>query len=313
MNNKKYKVSIVVAVYNAEKHIHRCIDSLLRQTYNNIEIILVDDGSIDDSSLICDNYKMKDNRIKVIHKANGGVSTARQAGLDAATGDYIIHTDPDDYVNPDMIECLLSKIIETNSDIVFCDFYLNDNYYSLGYKEGDDFLKLLVDVSVVCSCWNALIRKQFIDNNNIRFSPDWLCLSEDYLFLIRCLHACATYTYLPKAFYHYHNEKKGGLSNSKSEKALKSRCCVIDELKKILNPNDYNDFYRRKRNVLINCLSLKKFKLLRNLYPEIHQHVLRDGSNDSVSYWLSMALLRSPRYVYYKMKLYYYISRIFKK
>ena len=118
-----YEVSIIVAVFNVEKYICRCVDSLLKQTYHNIEIILVDDGSQDNSPEICDEYAKRDDRIKVIHKPNGGVSSARQAGLDAATGDFVIHADPDDYVDADMVELLLSEAINTNSDIVTCDFF----------------------------------------------------------------------------------------------------------------------------------------------------------------------------------------------
>ena len=97
MQNEQYKVSIIVAVYNVEKYISRCLDSLQVQTHKNIEVLLVDDGSKDASGIICDKYAANDLRFKVIHKENGGVSKARQTGLDAATGDYIIHADPDDY------------------------------------------------------------------------------------------------------------------------------------------------------------------------------------------------------------------------
>ena len=102
-------VSIIVPIYNAEKYIHECIDSLLAQTYTNIEVILVDDGSIDNCGKICDDYASKDKRVKVIHQKNGGVSVARQTGILHATGEYSIHADPDDWVEPNMIGELVAK------------------------------------------------------------------------------------------------------------------------------------------------------------------------------------------------------------
>ena len=110
-------VSIIVPVYKAEKYIHQCIDSLLAQTYRNIEVILVDDGSPDHCGKICDEYAAKDSRVKVIHQQNGGVSVARQTGIDHATGEYSIHADPDDWVELNMIEELVAKAVSDNADM----------------------------------------------------------------------------------------------------------------------------------------------------------------------------------------------------
>lgn len=115
MNNSL--VSIIVPVYKAEKYIHQCIDSLLAQTYRNIEVILVDDGSPDHCGKICDEYAAKDSRVKVIHQQNGGVSVARQTGIDHATGEYSIHADPDDWVELNMIEELVAKAVSDNADM----------------------------------------------------------------------------------------------------------------------------------------------------------------------------------------------------
>ena len=109
MNNTNPLVSIIVPVYKVERYIHRSIDSLLRQTYNNLEIILVDDGSPDNCPFICDKYAMQDNRIRVIHKSNGGLSDARNAALNVMTGQYVTFVDSDDYIADNMIE----KFIET--------------------------------------------------------------------------------------------------------------------------------------------------------------------------------------------------------
>ena len=118
---KKYLVSIIVPVYNVERYIEQCIKSLCSQTYDNIEIVLVDDGSSDNSGFICDDYSRKDSRIKVIHKKNEGVSKARKKGLEKSIGEYIAFVDSDDYVENNYIEELINRIINKNVDVVCCN------------------------------------------------------------------------------------------------------------------------------------------------------------------------------------------------
>ena len=130
-------VSIIVAAYNVAQYLHKCVDSILCQTYSNIELILVDDGSTDDCGKICDNYARIDSRVKVIHKNNGGQSTARNAGLDIAAGDYIGFVDADDWIEPNMYETLLGLIINTDADIVQCSWYKVDG---IGIKRKVDEL-----------------------------------------------------------------------------------------------------------------------------------------------------------------------------
>ena len=105
------KISVIIPVYNVEQYLEKCLDSILNQTYKNIEIILVNDGSIDKSGLICDEYSRKYNNIKVFHKENGGVSSARNLGIDNATGQYLAFIDPDDYIDVNMYEILVEKIL----------------------------------------------------------------------------------------------------------------------------------------------------------------------------------------------------------
>lgn len=113
-------ISVIVPVYNVEKYLHNNINSILSQTYKNLEIILVDDGSSDNSSKICDEYAKNDKRIKVIHKTNGGLSDARNAGIDASSGDYICFIDSDDTIDMDMIKLLYESLTKENSDVALC-------------------------------------------------------------------------------------------------------------------------------------------------------------------------------------------------
>ena len=116
-------VSVIVPVYNVEKYINRCIESILFQSYSNIEIILIDDGSTDNSGNICDLYKKKDKRIIVIHKKNGGLSDARNCGLKKMSGDYVMFVDSDDYIDANMISFLMNDMLINDSDISICSYY----------------------------------------------------------------------------------------------------------------------------------------------------------------------------------------------
>ncbi len=115
------KVSVIVPIYNMEKYLERCVDSLLKQTYKNLEIILVDDGSTDKSGNICDEYALKDQRVVVIHKKNGGLSSARNAALDVFTGEYITSVDPDDYVFENYVKIMYNALKSRSAKICFCD------------------------------------------------------------------------------------------------------------------------------------------------------------------------------------------------
>ena len=117
-----FLVSVVVPIYNVEKYLVQCIQTILYQSYRNLEVILVDDGSPDNCGKICDEFAIKDKRIKVIHKNNGGLSDARNVGIDKAMGEYITFIDSDDYIMPDMIESLMNTIIKERVDIAQCTF-----------------------------------------------------------------------------------------------------------------------------------------------------------------------------------------------
>lgn len=121
-NANRYVVSVIVPVYNVECYLERCLDSILSQTYTNLEIILINDGSTDQSSQICDAYVKRDPRIRVIHQRNQGVSAARDVGLENATGEFIGFVDADDWIEPDMYEVMIYKIQEENCEVVICDY-----------------------------------------------------------------------------------------------------------------------------------------------------------------------------------------------
>lgn len=202
------KISIIVPVYKAEPYLHRCVDSILAQTFTDWELILVDDGSPDQSGKICDEYAKKDQRVKVIHKVNGGVSSARQKGLDEARGEYTIHADPDDWAEPNMLEELYNEASKKEADMVMCDFICE--YKSGGvickqeikYSHADDILKKMFAQQLHGSCWNKLIRRECYDKYNIRFPKNIIRWEDLYVVCSLLMHPIRV-AYLPKAFYHY--------------------------------------------------------------------------------------------------------------
>ena len=183
-------ISVIVPIYNAENYLHRCLDSILAQTLTDFELILVNDGSTDCSGKICDEYALKDNRIKVIHKSNGGVASARQMGVDNALGNYTIHADPDDWVEPTMLEELYKKAIEKDADMVICDFYVQTcntcitRTQRISEESSDATLLALLSHKLHGSLWNKQIRLECYKKFNIRFL-EGLNFCEDYL-VLRC-------------------------------------------------------------------------------------------------------------------------------
>ena len=182
------EISIIVPVYNVENYLEKCVHSILQQTFRDFELILVDDGSTDSSGKLCDYFKDKDPRIHVIHRPNGGLSSARNSGLDIAKGDYIGFVDSDDYIAPDMYEFLLNKIKKENADISSCRY--NTCYKTHMVSPTGDFYVIFRDAESALRAtlkrqmlnvpvWNRLYKKEIF--SSIRFSEG--INYEDFYFL----------------------------------------------------------------------------------------------------------------------------------
>lgn len=212
LNNGSPQVTVIVPVYNVEKYLRKCVDSILCQTLTNIEIILVDDGSTDNSGNICDEY-LKDFRVHVIHKKNGGLSDARNAGVEAAKADYIGFVDSDDYIEKDMYELLYGNIVEAGADISFCGLY---DVYATGTKpayaktEGKfvtgakDAIELVLHGQNASVCTvNKLYRKALLKRHPFLVGK----MSEDAHFIIPYLTDIhkAVFDMTPK-YYYIHRE-----------------------------------------------------------------------------------------------------------
>lgn len=192
------KISVIVPVYNVQKYLDRCVDSIVKQTYQNLEIILVDDGSKDNSGTMCDSYS--DSRIKVIHKANAGLGMARNSGIEMATGQYIMFVDSDDYIDLDMIEKLYSDLIKAKADTVIGGFkrvFSNhtDNFFNpyAGKTYSNDQIlnevlpKMMgknseIDDHIEMSAWKVLFSADVIKKNKLYFPSEREFISEDIIF-----------------------------------------------------------------------------------------------------------------------------------
>ena len=167
-------ISVIVPIYNVEKYLARCVDSIVNQTYKNLEIILVDDGSPDRCPQMCDDYAEKDSRIKVVHKKNGGLSDARNAGMAVATGEYISFIDSDDYVSDDFFECLLDAMNKENSDIAECSVVklyednrfdeFSDDLSVKTYDTQDAMSALIAENPFHQHVWNKLYKTELVKN-----------------------------------------------------------------------------------------------------------------------------------------------------
>ena len=220
------KISVIVPVYNVEKFLERCVQSLRMQTLQDIEIILVDDQSPDNCPKICDEYEKKDERIKVIHKQNGGLGYARNSGMEVATGEYIAFVDSDDYVDLDMFETMYNVAKDNNVDFVRVDNYkellggeiINKSYISPmeeGYYNQTELRKQLLfpqlgmlpqeDGSkyVSCSVWRNIYRRELIERLNLRFVSERDLISEDMPFNLQFMMNAKSAYVINKKFYHY--------------------------------------------------------------------------------------------------------------
>lgn len=218
------KVSVIVPVYNVEKYINKCVDSVLSQTYSNIEVILVDDESPDNCPEICDLYKEQDKRVKVIHKKNGGLGFARNSGLAEASGDYVLFVDSDDYIDPNMIKRLYDKLKETGSDTVFCGLsrsYKDGSvekvpaYYDNKTFSGETVINNVLlemigskpeekeDAILYMSVWHALYSMDIIKKYGIKFPSEREFMSEDIAFHIDYLRYSKQVSYIADCLYYY--------------------------------------------------------------------------------------------------------------
>lgn len=280
----KPTVSIIIPVYNTEKYLRHCFDSVLAQTYKDFECILVDDGSTDASSKICDEYASKDIRFKVFHKGNEGISATREFGVQHANGQYIQFVDSDDWIESDMLAKMYEKAVNENADIVGCNFieeFSNKKVkYRTYYKDKESFLR-----DVIASKWGVLWkimfkRSLFIDNN-IHF-PKGINGGEDYYVVTSLLLSCNKAICVDDYLYHYFRDNPSSFITTPSLEKVMFQVHATEMVEKILKNKDLLQTYHTElclrkaadKSSVMNINIKKGCKI----FPEINIGFIKNGA-----------------------------------
>ena len=223
---QNHLISVIVPVYKVETYLDRCLESIVNQTYQNLEIVLVDDGSPDKCPIMCDNWAKQDSRIKVIHKKNGGLSDARNAGMKIAEGKYISFVDSDDLIDYRYIECLYNALIATDADLAACDVEEFKDEKQLTLQEKKYVKPVIATAEQALSqlikgrgfravAWNKLYSREILRNEKFEYGR----LHEDEFFTYRIIDKCESLAYVNLPLYKY-RQREGSIMKVKSNRQL---------------------------------------------------------------------------------------------
>ncbi len=233
---EKKKVSVIIPVYNVENYIEECIKSVLTQNYDNYEIILLDDGSTDNSLEICKKFE-DDIKIKIIHNQNHGVSITRNEGINIANGEYIIFIDSDDCISYTFIEDLVEAIEKNDADIAICGYTRNrlelnkDEGNDISIIQADDYLNMLFKNNLSeCYVWNKIFKRNIIINSNIYF-PECISIWEDMYFLINYLNNINKVAIINKKLYFYRIRMESTINNSDTTSKIEEKILILKLIK----------------------------------------------------------------------------------
>jgi glycosyltransferase involved in cell wall biosynthesis len=280
--NKVYTISIIVPVFNVEPFIHKCVDSILAQTYTNFELILVDDGSTDGSGKICDEYSKKDARINVIHKQNGGQSTARNAGINAAKGNYLSFVDADDYIEPIMIETLFNLAVQYDADIsecgyisIFKDKEIICNFGNgIEYGEGNFLVEKFIDSDIFYGVVTKLFRASLF--NRIKF-PCGRIYEDTWITLNFCLDQLR-YVRTQKPLYYYYQREYSTLRSEITKRKAREFIYILESQLELINHKVTDNNLKGRLNQRIMeksvswylSLALSDQKVIRHIYSRLY-------------------------------------------
>lgn len=271
--NSKYKISIIVPVYNAEDYLKKCVDSLISQTYKNLEIILIDDGSTDNSLELCEKYKKIDNRVKVIHKENGGPSETRNLGIKNASGDYITFVDADDYISANMYKNLINSMKKFNSDISVCKIKKVNKYKKNNISNEYKIMKMLkeealndllkLNSNITDYLYNKVYKKSLF--NKIRL-PEGM-IFEDMSIMYKIINETKTgVTFCDFEGYYYVQHKKSLIHNVKQQD-------IIDGFKILKERYDY---LIKNKNVNSEYLKQNRIDFILKMFVASAKHGYKD-------------------------------------
>lgn len=265
-------VSVIVAIYNVGEYLEQCIESIINQTYNNLDIILVDDGSTDIGPTICDKFQQRDDRITVIHKKNEGCVYARRDGVIKATGEYVLFVDGDDWLDKSYIKNLYEKIVSTDSDVVVDSFLMSfpdsehkkRSCYSPGVYKGDklsDLKKYIIysgkyfEFGINPALWNKLFKRQKLLKHQARISQ-WISLGEDFALSVPYMMEADTITIIDSDAYYHYRQSANSMVNAYNPKLNESVDILINDLDNnyYLKPYDVQLRYYYSW-IFISCLN----------------------------------------------------------
>lgn len=288
-------ISIIIPVYKVEEYLEKCIESVLKQTYTNLQIILVDDGSPDNCGKICDEYAKKDSRIEVIHKVNGGLSDARNVGIAKAKGKYIGFVDSDDYIKEDMYEILINLIKEYDADVSICNLYdvidgkeyIRNNENGIQEYSRLEILKeVLLDKNIQSYAWNKLYKKELFDEIKYPIGKKYEDIGTTFYVFEKCNKIVVT----SKPEYYYLKRSDSLVNNVTESTVLDYTDIIIQRYlytqKNIEELRKYNNYYLAKTLItayndieLLGSISEKmqeKYKELYNLVYNIMKNNRKD-------------------------------------
>lgn len=244
-------ISVIVPIYNVERYLEQCVLSIIQQTYKNLQIILVDDGSEDNSGVLCDELKKRDGRIDVIHKQNGGLVSARKAGLRMAKGQYIAFVDGDDYINIDMYENLMKRILRTNADFIHFGYFrentaisqLDDDVIEI-QKNKSEFINQYIisgksQKRIAYSIWSKFFKAEFIRECYFEV-PDDILFGEDLVSLIICVLKGKRIALMNSSYYHY-TIRETSISHKRKDTALLDAVRLFQTIEMILKKYEQYD------------------------------------------------------------------------
>lgn len=268
------QISIIIPVYNAEKYLHRCVDSILSQTYTDFEVLLIDDGSPDKSGEICEEYAKNDSRIHVVHKDNGGVSAARNLALDISKGEYIIFLDSDDWLDSKCLEICFNKFNTYCLDAIQFGFtYVYDTYSQIKVKASTGILdgeSYVAGNSLNVSAGGGIYRKSIIDEHQIRFNTK-LIMAEDQLFVYNFMKHANKVVYLDLPLYYYYQNTNGAVRRRSTPDLLQSCHYLIEMTDKWLVTKTHIDTMVVALLIKIICNKPNKEELnyIKHLYYKL--------------------------------------------
>lgn len=312
------RLSIIVPVYNSERHLPDCINSILSQTFKDFELILVDDGSTDNSLAVCKSYEKADMRIKVLSQKNGGPGKARNAGLAAAEGEWIGFVDSDDWIDSATYETAINTAEEKNADLVQWELVMEYPGRSVPNKCKPDgfFTAEQSGIYYRSVVYASIYKKEIIKSNDIYFPIDSK-LSEDALFNYRYYLKADRCFYLGKCFYHF-RQNSSSITHNVTREMILGKKKVIDEISKLSEQNGGYEYVQKiKRNAKIQSLLWTErpdYHLFRALYPEIRFKNLVSPEMSFLSkLWYLLIYCRLDFFAGFMFKVKKIISKDFKK